>query len=108
MKTVKLILIAAFVSFAMMSFSATINDVDKPNNRIAIEKAMMDRGLLDAMNLQIDESLIAVEHQGFYYAKVRYNGKILIIYGKLKAFQKYFRVRKWVSEKPVSGDKFIH
>ncbi len=107
MKTVKFILIATFVSFAMMSFSAIEAGLDKPDQQIAIEKAMMSRGLLNAMNFQISEDLISIEQPGFYFAKVRYHGKTFVIYGKLKAWQKYFRERKWVRVKNLKENKGI-
>lgn len=105
MKTLKFVLIAAFVSFAMMSFSTTILDVDKPDKKIHVNHAMMDRGLLDAMNLQISEDLIEVERPGMYYVKIRFRGSFITIYGDLKSFQKYFRARKWVSERAPAPKK---
>jgi len=108
MKTVKFILIAAFVSFAMMSYSTIKADVYKPDPKISINKAMMDRGLLDAMNLQISEDLIDVERDGYYFAKVKWDGRIVIIYGKLKDWEKYFRERKWVSVEEYRESPTIH
>jgi len=108
MKTVKFILIAAFVSFAMMSYSTVKADIDKPAQKISILKAMMSRGLVDAINLQVSEDLIAVERQGFYYAKVRYKDSVIIIYGSLRDWQKYFREKKREGKKVVTGIHFIN
>ena len=108
MKTVKFILVAAIVSFAMMSFANISQDVNKPQTKIAIEKALMSRGLQHAMDFQITEDLIAVERQGFYYAKVRYKDQVLIIYGTLRDWKKYFLERKWVGTKDVIASRIVH
>jgi hypothetical protein len=109
MKTMKPVLIATFVAFAMMSFSAVNLDQAKPDKKIAIEKAMMDRVILSAMNY-ISEDLIAVEHQGFYYARVRVRNTMITIYGDLEAWQEYFIQRKWVNNNnmPIKIDRYVY
>ena len=108
MRTVKFFLIATFVSFAMISFSAVKPGEDKPEKSIAIEKALMSRGLIKAMNFQLTEDFISVEHPGLYYAKVRYHEEVIVIFGKLEAWKKYFRERKWVSRKALQGNRITH
>lgn len=111
MKTMKLVLVAAFVSFAMMSYSAATVDKATPDKSIAIEKALMDRVILNAMNY-INEDLIGVERNGLYYAKVRVRNAIIIIYGDYEAWQQYFIQRKWVNinnnNMPKKIDRYVY
>jgi hypothetical protein len=109
MKAVKFVLIAAFVSFVMMGFSVENPYHAKSEKLIAIEKAMMDRVILRAMDY-ISEDLIAVERDGYYYAKVRVRNNMITIYGDYPAWQQYFIQRKWVgvNNKPIRIDRFVY
>ena len=110
MKTMKLVLVAAFVSFTMMSFATATVGKARPDSKIAIENALMDRVISDAMNYQISEDLIAVERQGFYYAKVRVGNTIVTVYGDFEAWQQYFIQRKWVNNNnmPIKIDRYVY
>ena len=102
MKTVKLVLVATFVSSAMMSFSHPVLFSEKPADKLSLENAMMAKGLVQAIQLQITTDLIAIEHPVFYYAKVRYNNKIIFIYGTYQEWKRFFHDKFWVSKKEVS------
>ncbi len=109
MKTVKFALIAAFISAAMLSYSSNYSESAKPEKRIAIEKAIGDRVILAAMNY-INEDLISVERQGFYYAKIRVRNSMIVVYGDYAAWQEYFIQRKWVNNNymPIKIDRYTY
>jgi len=90
MKTVKFVLIAAFVTFALMSFSE--DHKVKVNNivSISLEKAMESRGLVRAMYLQLDQSFINAEKSGYYTAEVTFRGNRYLIRGSYKQWELFF------------------
>ena len=96
MKTVKFLLITAFVSFTMMSYSATKYDPMKAGVNIAVETAMQNTDLFTAMIYQVNEDMLNGEQRGFYVARVIYNGQAYFIHGDLKSWQAYFIQSKWV------------
>jgi hypothetical protein len=93
----------------MMSFATDYSNRTKPEKGIAIEKAVMDRVILNAMNY-ISEDLIAVERSGKYYARIRVRNSIITVYGDYSAWQQYFIQRKWVNNNnmPVKIDRYVY
>ena len=93
MKTLKIALIAALVSFVAMSYAKV--EPDNNNKKIqviALEQAVKNPGLVVAMKVQLNTEFLKIEHPGFYYAKVKYQNTTYVIYGKRQAWLKFFNL----------------
>ena len=92
MKTLKLAMIAAILSIAMISYAG----VDPKTNlckvvKISLSQAQANPGLTAAMFDQLDMSFLKLEHPGLYSATVTFNNTVYKIYGKHKAWLRFFR-----------------
>ncbi len=99
MKTVKLVLVAAFFSVSMMSYSGGETPQVSPGQNMALEVAVLSSDLLMVMFHQINEDLITGDSRGDYVARVSYNGQSLFIHGDVEEWQAYFIISKWVGLK---------
>jgi len=97
MKTLKIALIAAVVSFALMSYAGvdTENPAQKVEKeriiKITLKQALTDPGLVCAMYQQLTPAFLQVEQPGLYVASVRYKFKLIEIYGTREAWVLFFR-----------------
>jgi len=91
MKTLKLAMVAAILSLAMISFAG-----EKPNPtaknvvKISLSKAQAEPGLVIAMQAQLKMSFLKVEKQGLYVGTVYYNNVIYKIYGSRTQWIRFF------------------
>jgi hypothetical protein len=92
MKTLKLVLVAAILSFAMISYAGIdpSTQTAKKVMKIELKKALKDPGLVNAMHAQLKISFLMVEQNGLYTATVRYNKVVYIIYGTRTAWVRFF------------------
>ena len=80
MKTLKVVLVAALVSFTMMSMAQSNECVNQ--RVISLEKAITIPHLNYAMHQQIDlKSFLGEEREGLYVAKVLVQGKFFFVSG---------------------------
>ncbi len=103
MKTMKLALVLAFVSFAAMTFADNGPERKTVTVKMALEKAKCIKSLKTEMLQQIDRSLISVEKSGLYFARVRYRNNYYIIFGKYKEWKAFFDMSHWKSVGPPEG-----
>jgi len=95
MKTAKLFLTVAFISFAMMTF-ATDKPQPKPVEiKISLEQALNNKTLCSEMIKQLNADFIQIEHPGYYYATVRCGYRTFLIYGKYQEWLSFFNLTKW-------------
>jgi len=92
MKTLKLAMIAAILSIAMISYAG----VDpKPNAKkiikITLTQALQNPGLTAAMYDQLDMGFLKLEHPGLYSATVSFNKNVYKVYAKHKEWVRFFR-----------------
>jgi len=111
MKTLKFVLVAAFISFSMMGYSHIGYNPGIANLNVAIETAMSNSELLLDMFHQINEDMIKGEHRGFYIARVLHKGQTYLIHGDLEAWEAYFILSKWVDNNnnsiPLKVDRYV-
>ena len=91
MKTLKLTLIAAILSFAMVSYAG----VNPPKHakkivKISLTQALKEPGLVNAMHNQLSMAFLKLEQPGLYTANVKYNLNVYKIYGKREAWIRFF------------------
>jgi hypothetical protein len=96
MKTTKFVLVITFVAFAAMIYAQadrTSPTKPAPHQRvvkIALEKAVLDRGLKIAIYKQVQPGLL-LNDQPLYFTRVYYHRTIYLVYGSYgewKAFLK--------------------
>ena len=90
MKTLKLAMIAAILSFAMISYAGVKPEHAKKVVKITLTQALKEPGLVNAMHAQLKVRFIQVEPNGLYVATVRYNLVIYKIYGTRTAWVRFF------------------
>ena len=93
MKTLKLTMIAAILSFAMISYAGVkpSPQVAKKVVKITLTKALNEPGLVIAMHAQLKMQFLQVEPQhGLYIATVRFNNVVYKIYGRRTAWIRFF------------------
>ena len=97
MKTTKFVLIAAILSFALMSFTTNEpcpfgSDPGSVAVKMSLRTAMQNPGLVLAMHAQIDRSILQGNDLKSYVAHVRYNRVSYTIYGSRAQWQDFFSV----------------
>ena len=95
MKTTKFVLIAAILSFALMSFTTNDpgpfgSDLNSGAVEISLQAAMQNAGLVKAMHLQIDRSFLQDDQAGLYIAYVKYNRRTYGISGSHAEWTRFF------------------
>ncbi len=92
MKTLKFVLIAAFLSFAVTGFS--IDDRHKVTKTVTISlsKALESRGLVRAMYIQLDDDFLKLNsrNRAEYIVRVNYHSFIYLIHGTYKEWVLFF------------------
>jgi hypothetical protein len=106
MKNLKSVLIAAVLAVAFVSFNTASADDFKLNKKavhVTFQKAMHVQGLIGAMYLQVDPSMLN-SNQQTYSARVVLEGTTYIITGTGEQWAKFFAI-KWKKkvEKPSIG-----
>ncbi len=104
MKATKFVLVAALMSFVMMSFaqSESARNSNPFAVKISISKAMENPGLVKAMYRQIDEkTVLAGEPAGYITAQVSYGHVTHFIYGKYSEWLRFFVIDKMLTRKNV-------
>ena len=92
MKTLKLTMIAAILSFAMISYAGVepTPPVAKKVVKITLTQALREPGLVNAMHNQLTVQFLQVEPQGLYVGTVRFNRVVYKIYGSRTAWIRFF------------------
>ncbi len=112
MKTLKFALIAAFLSFALVGYSTDHKKTIVRTVKISIDKALDDRGLVREMYIQLDEKFLNVENSTLYFAKVKYQKNLYLIYGTYKEWESFFlmdnHVPRGIKIAGESHSKLIH
>lgn len=93
MKTLRFALIAAILSFAMITYAADKNEPVKKTAEITLAQAYYVSGLTTAMYAQLNMGFLNLEDQRLYSATVRHNNAIYVIIGTRKAWIKFLRNR---------------
>jgi hypothetical protein len=88
MKTTKIVLLIAILSFATLSY-ATV-DPGPVCVKIHLKKAMQNHRLVRAMYEQLDMSFLQVDQNGFYVARVAFNHSFYFIYGTYEEWISFF------------------
>ncbi len=91
MKAMKIVLIAALVSFVAMSYAK-----EEPNTyklvKISLDQAKKNPGLVAAMKFQLDTEFLKIEHPGWYYGRVKYGNVTYVIFGTRNAWLRFFNL----------------
>lgn len=91
MKTARLALMLALLSFALVSFSTNERKAPvRSEVKVSISKVNFDRGLVFAIYQQVDRSFLEVERPGNYIARVKYNKTVYVIYGSLREWEHFY------------------
>ena len=92
MKTLKLTMIIAILSFAMISYAGVDpKPVSKKVVKISLARALATPGLVNAMSMQLTLCSLEVEHNGIIYVGIiEYHKVVYKIYGKHKDWIRFF------------------
>ena len=94
MKTTKLILVAAFLSFAAMGYSQAESDRSPFTARISLENAIQNPDLAAAMHQQLNPDMLKNDRAGrIITARVIVKRTIYVVYGTRGAWAKFFEKR---------------
>ncbi|MCU0371225.1 MAG: hypothetical protein MUC31_07410 [Bacteroidales bacterium] len=103
MKSLKIVLVATLVAFAMVTVANADGFKNKPKFTkrvtLTIEKAMQDPGLVAAMYDQLDVNDVTHFAMPPYIFEVKYNGAHYLISGSLGQWIQFFRLRGVTSKK---------
>lgn len=112
MKTLKCVFLAALFAFAMTG-NALADEAPKFKAKpvvnsnivkISFEDAIRIPGLLNAMNAQLDNSLIG-DDQPVYVARVCYAHRLYLIYGTQEQWRSFFKMHFRARLEPVMNYK---
>ena len=91
MKTLKLAMVAAILSLAMISYGGIKpTPISKKVVKITLSQALSEPGLVIAMKAQLKMSFLKVEKHGLYVGTVRYSNVVYKIYGKRTQWIRFF------------------
>ncbi|MCD4744247.1 MAG: hypothetical protein K8R67_17430 [Desulfobacteraceae bacterium] len=91
MKTTKLVMITALVSFALMSFATT--ELAMSKNVISLKAAMQNTELVRAMYCQINaEDFLRSERSGLFTAQVVLKKTVYLINGTYAEWKYFFHI----------------
>ena len=106
MKTVKLVIIATLVAFAMVTVASADGFKSKPKFtkmvNLTIDKAMQDQGLVAAMYAQLNEDDILHFALPPFIFEVNYNEAHYLISGTREQWIRFFRL---LGGPPVNTNK---
>lgn len=89
MKTLKGLLIAAFVGLALMSFAQS--ECLPACEEMPLKKALLNSVIVQAMHNQLNADLVlGSEHQGLYRASVVVNKRTIVISGTYAEWRTFF------------------
>jgi hypothetical protein len=89
MKTTKLVMIAALVSFALMSFANT--QLGKTSNVITLKEALSKTAIVSALHSQINPAeFLKNEQPGIYTAHVRVKATMYSVTASYKEWHNFF------------------
>ena len=94
MKTIKLILVVAILAIAASGYAGV--DPGPKYIKISLKGAMENRGLLHAMYHQLNKDFLNVDQPGrvdkqrYYFAEVKYNRCIYLVYGTYDDWMFFF------------------
>ena len=97
MKNLKILLITALVSVALLSYADKHPKNVKTITKISITKVTTVPGLTGAIYSQVNPKLVMFEKQTSYHAVVTLNKKAYYVFGPRLAWQKFF------NKKPVQA-----
>jgi len=97
MKNLKVLLITALVSVALLSYSDNLPKNLKSITKISISQVSTVPGLTGAVYSQVNPNLIKFEKQASYHAVVTHKKKTYYVFGPRVAWQKFF------NKKPVQA-----
>ncbi len=93
MKALKFVMITAILSFAVMSYADNAKPpsaVEAKVTKISLRQALTNPELVCVMNQQLTPAFLMVEDQFLYHARVKYESRIVEIYGKRGEWLKFF------------------
>ena len=90
MKTLRFALIAAILSFAMITYAADKKEPVKKTVKITLVQAYKVPGLVTAMRAQLSITFLKLEQPGLYSATVRYNQAIYVVVATRAAWIRFF------------------
>ena len=96
MKNLKVLLITALVSVALLSYADKHPKNVKTITKISITKVSTVPGLTGAIYSQVNPKLVMFEKQTSYHAVVTLNKKAYYVFGSRQAWSRFFNL------KPVS------
>ena len=103
MKTLKLTMIMAILSFAMISYAGVDTaPVAKKVVKTSLTRALETPGLVNAMHMQLQFNILTVEPNGIIYVGiVEYHKVVYKIYGeRIDWINFFFKSQQKVGEKP--------
>ena len=105
MKNIKLVLIAALITFTSVGFAQTgeyIGKLKPETIKISLDEALAMPGLVEAMYEQLDESMLENEKGGEVVFKVVYKDILFLIIGNYEEWLKFFYLENIEVEKEDS------
>lgn len=90
MKTLKLVLIAAILSFGMASMTAHSASKNIKVINLSLVQAVQEPGLVAVMYDNLTLDMLKVDKFGNYTAIVKYNRNLYRIYGSLPLWTRFF------------------
>ena len=91
MKTLRLAMVAAILSLAMISYAGVKpTTTGKKVVKISLRQAQTEPGLVNAMHAQLKISFLKVEPKGLYVGTVYYSNVIYKIYGTRTQWVRFF------------------
>ena len=93
MKTLRLVMIATFVAFTMVSYASADKKHEHPVNKqiinLSFDLAIQNPGLVAAMKLQLNDNFLSINQQT-YTVDVLYMGYIVRITGTYAQWLSFF------------------
>ena len=106
MKTTKLAMITALVSFALLSFATTELSLSK--NVISLKEAMQNTELVRAMYGQINAAdLLRSESSGLYTAQVVVKKTVYLINGTYAEWKRFFHLETDIKPNDEPGERLL-
>ena len=92
MKTLKLTMIAAILSFAMISYAGVDPKPQQAKKvvKITLTQALKEPGLVNAMHAQLKMQFLQVEPNSLYIGTVFYTNVVYKIYGSRTQWIRFF------------------
>jgi len=106
MKTMRLVLVLAFMSFTAMTFSQVVSELSTDQTKLSLKEAISMQSMKTEILQQVNVTeLLAEEKPGLYFTRVKYRNRTYLVFGTYREWSRLFSLsRMSISSERVGAE----